>query len=175
MHSSAADFGRGHGPQAAGRDECTGLSTTICWASGLDVTDEGAGCRPRPRPAVDRFGRIDVLVNNAGLRPAGRGPRRASAKEVEQQFATNVFGLPERDALRILPQHAPRRPRARGQHLCDRRLLCLPRLGRLQRNQVRSRGTDRGDGHRARAARHPRDRGRGPASSAPTFSTRVRW
>jgi len=41
---------------------------------------------------VERFGRIDVLVNNAGYGLLG-GVEEASGKEVEQQFATNVFGL----------------------------------------------------------------------------------
>ena len=57
----------------------------------LDVTDE-AQAVAAAKAAVERFGRIDVLVNNAGYGLLG-GVEEASGKEVEQQFATNVFGL----------------------------------------------------------------------------------
>ncbi|WER48035.1 oxidoreductase [Cupriavidus sp. WKF15] len=42
--------------------------------------------------AVSRFGRIDVLVNNAGYGLLG-AVEEASREEVQNQFATNVFGL----------------------------------------------------------------------------------
>ncbi|CAG9170485.1 3-phenylpropionate-dihydrodiol/cinnamic acid-dihydrodiol dehydrogenase [Cupriavidus laharis] len=42
--------------------------------------------------AVARFGRIDVLVNNAGYGLLG-AVEEASREEVQNQFATNVFGL----------------------------------------------------------------------------------
>ncbi|ENR1368230.1 TPA: SDR family NAD(P)-dependent oxidoreductase [Escherichia albertii] len=42
--------------------------------------------------AVRRFGRIDILVNNAGYCLLGRF-EEATAKQIEQQFATNVFGM----------------------------------------------------------------------------------
>src|SRR5437899_6922117 len=57
----------------------------------LDVTDE-AQAVAAAKAAVERFGRIDVLVNSAGYGLLG-GVEEASGKEVEQQFATNVFGL----------------------------------------------------------------------------------
>src|SRR5207244_12867005 len=57
----------------------------------LDVTDE-AQAVAAAKAAVERFGRIGVLVNNAGYGLLG-GVEEASGKEVEQQFATNVFGL----------------------------------------------------------------------------------
>ena len=60
-------------------------------AVALDVTDEAQAVAAAER-AVARFGRIDVLVNNAGYGLLG-AVEEASAQEVERQFATNVFGL----------------------------------------------------------------------------------
>jgi len=58
---------------------------------GLDVTDE-AQAFAAAEAAIARFGRIDVLVNNAGYGLLG-AVEESSAQEVERQFATNVFGV----------------------------------------------------------------------------------
>ncbi|PSL23361.1 oxidoreductase [Chitinophaga ginsengisoli] len=57
----------------------------------LDVTNEDQA-RQAARQAVERFGRIDVLVNNAGFGLLG-AVEEASDEEVRQSFDTNVFGL----------------------------------------------------------------------------------
>lgn len=57
----------------------------------LDVTEEAAAITAADA-AVARFGRIDVLLNNAGYGLLG-AVEEASAQEVECQFATNVFGV----------------------------------------------------------------------------------
>src|SRR5262245_15864934 len=57
----------------------------------LDVTDE-AQAHAAAKAAVERFGRIDVLVNNAGFGLLG-AVEEASAAEVEALYRTNVFGL----------------------------------------------------------------------------------
>lgn len=57
----------------------------------LDVTDE-AQAQAAAAAAVERFGRIDVLVNNAGYGLLG-AVEESSGPEVEKIFATNVFGL----------------------------------------------------------------------------------
>ena len=57
----------------------------------LDVRNE-AQAVAAAKAAIDRFGRIDVLVNNAGYGLLG-AVEEASAREVEDLFATNVFGL----------------------------------------------------------------------------------
>ena len=57
----------------------------------LDVTSE-AQAIAAAEAAIARFGRIDVLLNNAGYGLLG-AVEEASAREVENQFATNVFGL----------------------------------------------------------------------------------
>jgi NAD(P)-dependent dehydrogenase (short-subunit alcohol dehydrogenase family) len=57
----------------------------------LDVTDEKQAAAA-VAAALDRFGRIDVLVNNAGFGLLG-AVEEASADEVRRLYETNVFGL----------------------------------------------------------------------------------
>lgn len=57
----------------------------------LDVTDE-AQARHAVGAALERFGRIDVLVNNAGYGLLG-AVEESTADEVHRLFNTNVFGL----------------------------------------------------------------------------------
>jgi len=60
-------------------------------ALSLDVTD-AAQARDTAAAAEARFGRIDVLVNNAGFGQLGHF-ETVSREQIEDQFATNVFGL----------------------------------------------------------------------------------
>ncbi|MGK4584535.1 oxidoreductase [Kitasatospora sp. HPMI-4] len=57
----------------------------------LDVTDQAAAEAAAAR-ALERFGRIDVLVNNAGYGVAG-AVEETSDEEARSLFDTNVFGL----------------------------------------------------------------------------------
>ncbi|WP_326541379.1 oxidoreductase [Pseudorhodoferax sp.] len=57
----------------------------------LDVTDE-AQAQTVAQAAIARFGRIDVLVNNAGFGLLG-AVEEASGDEVRRLYETNVFGL----------------------------------------------------------------------------------
>ena len=57
----------------------------------LDVTKE-AEVKKGVEEAIARFGRIDVLVNNAGYGLLG-AVEEVSDEEVKKQYATNVFGL----------------------------------------------------------------------------------
>ncbi|HEY4296822.1 MAG TPA: oxidoreductase [Paraburkholderia sp.] len=57
----------------------------------LDVTDE-AQAKAAVRAAMDRFGSIDVLVNNAGFGLLGAVEESAD-RDVRRMYDTNVFGL----------------------------------------------------------------------------------
>lgn len=78
----------------------------------LDVTSE-AQAIAAAEAADARFGRIDVLVNNAGYGLLG-AVEEASAKEVEQQFATNVFGV-----LAVTRAVLPQMRRQRSGHVIN--------------------------------------------------------
>ena len=60
-------------------------------AVALDVTDPAAAREPPRRPRSTRFGRIDVLVNNAGNFYAGYF-EEISAAQFRAQMETNFFG-----------------------------------------------------------------------------------
>lgn len=87
---------RGDRVVATARDESKIIDLTdeypqTALALTLDVTDKDtilAGVQD----AMDTFGRIDVLVNNAGYGLSG-AVEEASDDEIEQVIATNVFGL----------------------------------------------------------------------------------
>jgi NAD(P)-dependent dehydrogenase (short-subunit alcohol dehydrogenase family) len=82
----------------------TALDSTLCLR--LDVTD-AESIRLAMLAAEERFGAIDVLVNNAGY--ALMGPfEAATPDQIERQFATNVFGLMAMIRA-VLPQFRDRR------------------------------------------------------------------
>lgn len=96
LETARAALGAGDRVVATGRDvgriadSLAGAGERLL-ALALDVTDDAAVEAAVAR-AVERFGGIDVLVNNAGYGQLGAF-EETSAEAVERQFATNVFGV----------------------------------------------------------------------------------
>ncbi|MDU9394353.1 oxidoreductase [Pseudomonas sp. zfem002] len=78
----------------------------------LDVTRE-AQAHDAVAAGIKRFGRIDVLVNNAGFGILG-AVEETSASETERLFATNVFGL-----LNVTRAVLPHMRRQRSGHVIN--------------------------------------------------------
>jgi NAD(P)-dependent dehydrogenase (short-subunit alcohol dehydrogenase family) len=78
----------------------------------LDVGSEAAALSA-VEVAVSRFGRIDVLVNNAGYGQLGLF-EEIGAKDVELQFQTNVFGL-----MHVTRAILPQMRRQRSGHILN--------------------------------------------------------
>ena len=88
----------GHAVVASGRDsdrvsKTVGQSNDLL-AVKLDVTSR-ADAEAAVRAAVDRFGRIDVLVNNAASFYAGYF-EELTPEQMERQLATSLIGPNER-------------------------------------------------------------------------------
>ena len=94
VHIAQAALAAGHSVVATGR-KAERVRTAIgdheqLLTVALDITEESAAVRA-VRAAVDRFGRIDVLVNNAGNFQAGFFEEISSA-QYRAEMDTNFFG-----------------------------------------------------------------------------------
>ena len=58
----------------------------------LDVTDETA-VQETLQAVAERFGRLDVLVNNAGISGANKPPHEITSEEWDEVMAVNVRGV----------------------------------------------------------------------------------
>jgi gluconate 5-dehydrogenase len=90
------------------QERCDAVSDEIHAATGRDTlglawhAGDWAGAPAVVERVVDRFGRIDVLVNNAGVNPAGQ-----SAAEVSQDLWRKVFSINLEGPLRMSQCAAP--------------------------------------------------------------------
>jgi NAD(P)-dependent dehydrogenase (short-subunit alcohol dehydrogenase family) len=78
----------------------------------LDVTSEEQA-NAAAEQAVKRFGRIDILLNNAGFGLLG-AVEEATSQEIERLYATNVFGL-----LKVTRAVLPHMRRQRSGHVIN--------------------------------------------------------
>jgi NAD(P)-dependent dehydrogenase (short-subunit alcohol dehydrogenase family) len=80
---------RGHGDSAVTRLRAMSLDAHLVL---LDVADEASVARAAA-DVTARFGRLDVLVNNAAIAAGGGTPSKQRLVAMRELFATNVFGL----------------------------------------------------------------------------------
>lgn len=91
----------------AGQAEIEAGGGTAC-AVATDVTDERS-VAALFRLAVDRFGRVDLVFNNAGVNLAGAAPDQVDLEDWQRVVATNLTGvfLCIREAFRVMKHQTP--------------------------------------------------------------------
>ena len=120
----------------------------------LDVTDQDSA-DDAVQSSIDRFGRIDVLVNNAGSSFKGYFEEMSPA-QVEAQLATNLLG-PMNVTRAVLPQMRARRSRPCDLDLVGRGAGRVRVLVGVRGVQGRARGLDDGVATGDRSVRDPRN------------------
>ncbi len=125
-----------------------------------DVGTTGPTCEALVDYAVTHFGRVDVLVNNAGIVHAAEFLDLAE-EDFDRVLRVNLKGafLCAQAAARQMAKQAPRsqwRARRHHQHVERQRGARDREPGAVHGEQGRRQPADEGDGARARAARHPR-------------------
>jgi NAD(P)-dependent dehydrogenase (short-subunit alcohol dehydrogenase family) len=91
----------------AGRAEILAGGGSAC-AVATDVTDEQS-VAALFRTAVDRFGRVDLVFNNAGVNLGDAPPDRLDLEDWQRVVATNLTGvfLCVREAFRVMKRQSP--------------------------------------------------------------------
>ena len=118
------------------------------------------------KAAEARFGRIDVLVNNAGYGYLAAVEEGDDA-DVRAMFDTNFFGLAAMTRA-VLPIMRAQKSGGDRQHLLDGRLHRFSRFGLLRGDEVRRRRPVRVAVEGSRARSGSRSSSSSPARSAPT-------
>jgi NAD(P)-dependent dehydrogenase (short-subunit alcohol dehydrogenase family) len=77
---------------ARATSELVAAAGVRCLSIAGDVGDEEF-CRAAVEQAIGAFGRLDVLVNNAGVQYPQERPEDISSEQLERTFRTNVFGM----------------------------------------------------------------------------------
>jgi len=77
---------------ARSTSELVAAAGVRCLSIAGDVGDE-AFCRAAVEQAIGAFGRLDVLVNNAGVQYPQDRLEDISSEQLERTFRTNVFGM----------------------------------------------------------------------------------
>ena len=77
---------------ARATSELVAAAGVRCLSIAGDVGDE-AFCRAAVEQAIGAFGRLDVLVNNAGVQYPQDRLEDISSEQLERTFRTNVFGM----------------------------------------------------------------------------------
>ena len=127
---------------------------TTCWSSSW-TSPAAQDAEAAVAAAVDRFGRIDVLVNNAANFYAGFF-EELTPEQMERQLATSLIG-PMNVTRAVLPVMRKQRS---GHVITISSTAGLRRLRvrhRLRRVEVRPGGLDGVARRRGRAVRHPHD------------------
>ncbi|MEM6379879.1 MAG: oxidoreductase [Bacteroidota bacterium] len=93
-------------------EEVNALVPENTFGTKLDVTNM-AQVKEAIKQAFQRFGRIDVLVNNAGYGSIG-SIEEVSEKEIRQQFEVNVFG-----ALNVIRTVLPHLRKQKNGHIIN--------------------------------------------------------
>jgi NAD(P)-dependent dehydrogenase (short-subunit alcohol dehydrogenase family) len=139
-------------------------------AVALDVTNEKQAIAAA-EAAVERFGRIDVLINNAGFGLLG-AVEEVTALEVERVYATNVFGL-----LAVTRAVLPHMRRQRSGHILNMSSLggyaASAGWGSTAQRNSRSKGSRRHSPSNSSLSAFMR-RSSSQAFSGPIFSTPAR-
>ena len=151
---AAGQRGRRHRPQPREPSRRPWARHDDLLAVKLDVTDP-ADAEAAVQAAVERFGRIDVLVNNAGNFYAGFF-EEISPEDFRAQIETNLFG-PMNVTRAVLPVMRAQRSGLVVTISSTAGIVGPGVLHRLRRLEVRRGGLDRVADPRGRAVRHPHD------------------
>jgi NAD(P)-dependent dehydrogenase (short-subunit alcohol dehydrogenase family) len=113
-----AALAAGHSVVATGRKTdkvraaLSGVASDRLLVHALDVTDQDAATRA-VGAAIARFGRIDVLVNNAGYSVLGNF-EELTVDQIQRQFTTNFWGV-----VYVMKAVLPAMRRQRAGHLIN--------------------------------------------------------